>query len=118
MDYSKLSDAEINLAVAAIQFPKSGLNTPYSHRPDVHIYHANGSVEAKDYCSAWSDAGDIIAQQKISIIFDTDSKIEPPARWVMCRNDEIEGAAYIHYEHPNRPLRAAMIVFLMMQESE
>ena len=70
MDYSKLSDAEINAAVAAIQFPQSDRNNPYNHRPDVFIYHGNGTNECRDYCNNAADAWPIIVANRIALMAD------------------------------------------------
>lgn len=112
MDYSKLSDAEINLAVAAIQFPQSERNTPYYHRPDTYIYHRNGTHEAKDYCNNPADAWPIIESRFISLQF-------LQGNWMASVNPSQEtGFRAACFIERGNPLRAAMIVFLIMQESE
>lgn len=112
MDYSKLSDAEINLAVAAIQFPQSEINTPYYHRPDAYIYHRNGTHEAKDFCNNPADAWPIIENSGISLVYDGDDwlALHFSRTSLTYPND--------HRKRPDKPFRAAVILWLMMQESE
>lgn len=69
-------------------------------------------------CNSWADAGPIIAENQISLVFDADLMIEPPAHWVLCRHVDRNGRVSEHYGQPTAPLRSAMIVFLMMQESK
>jgi hypothetical protein len=107
MDYRKLSDAEINLAVAAIQFPQSEINTPYYHRPDAYIYHRNGTHEAKGYCNNAADAWPIITKSLIELV---------PNKSGEWQANSVCGEFRQPYQ--DKALRAAMIVFLMMQESE
>lgn len=111
-DYASMSDAEINASVAKIMFEvNEGIATPYSHRPDAYIYHLNGLHSVKDYCNNPADAWPIITENKISIyaMSETDAR----GRW---------GAEAFYpseaYHFNDNPLRAAMIVFLMMKESE
>lgn len=116
-DYSKMSDAEINVEVAKIQFPRSERNTPYYHRPDVYIYHRNGTHEAKDFCNSWADAGPIIEENKISI------NAHGSNGWIAWKNtgknlEEISSNRHQFSGISVRPLRAAMECFLMMKESE
>ena len=118
-DYSKMSDAEINIEIAKIQYPKSGWNTPYSHRPDVHIYHNNGTVEVKDYCNNPADAWPIIVGSRISLTPFDDFKEGGDyiaAKYKPTRDNS--KPAEVEFFCCDKPLRAAMIVFLMMKEAE
>ena len=104
MDYSKLSDQEINMAVAAIAHPESTVIESKSRPPCACITgHLPGYWV--DYCNNVADAWPIIAENEISIIFN----------W----NEEgLHGATnqpWISSENTN-PLRAAMECLLMMQE--
>ncbi|MEX5207855.1 DUF2591 family protein [Citrobacter freundii] len=104
MDYSKMSDAEINWKVAF----HIGLRTVEK-------------AESGDFnpCNNPADAWPIIVGKKLSIINADD-------KWLCVPEDEpVNGvtgdAVHMIYsgdgaEHEN-PLRAAMIVFLMMQDS-
>ncbi len=79
---------------------------------------SNYQLRIFDPCNSWADAGTIIAEQQISIIFDADSNIDPPAHWVLCRNVDSNGRVSEHYGQPTAPCRSAMIVFLMMQDKK
>ncbi|EJT6941340.1 DUF2591 family protein [Cronobacter sakazakii] len=96
MDYSKLSDFEINNLV------------------DGHIYTDVSEAPDTDYCNDPGAAWPIIQRNGISL-----AKYEhgmwlasSDAYWVDGVEWQIDGET-----HPN-PLRAAMIVFLQMQESQ
>ena len=101
MNYSEMSDAQINDAVAiAIRKGKA-----------LSLYQVEGADLCTDFCNSWADAGPIIAANKISLDFDADG-YEPL---------KMHGARLHHHAVrfitvESEPLRAAMIVFLMMQE--
>lgn len=121
-DYSQLSDFEINSAVH-----NARLIEPYSlvfmgddriawtkENGDQIItdkvpYTKNG---VHDYCNNWSDAGPIIAENMISIC--AYQRANPG----MVRESWWEADKFgEHITRDKNPLRAAMIVFLMMQEN-
>ncbi|QGU89656.1 DUF2591 domain-containing protein [Erwinia sorbitola] len=119
MDYSKLSDAEINRKVAAIIFPGDQNITPYSHRPDVQVFHKNDCNTMKDYCNNPADAWPIIVANKIALIwYETEKKWSASGYYKM--EDGCWEWDYLpdEYFSDENPLRAAIIVFLMMRESE
>lgn len=107
----KLSKQEINSSVAKIIYPdsyeiKDGgvsvrmkgtdlLGNAISYRCDV------------DFCTNWNDAGPVILENKIDLRFDLDEK-------GTCTAVSPDGLGY----YDKSPLRAAMIVFLMMKEQE
>jgi len=105
MDYSKLSGFEINCEV-------SKLTRDNANNPD------SGYLVINDYCNNPADAWPIIHQHGISIAFDKNEDewlawgdfAFDQAGWDIKKEPEISCA------HTN-PLRAAMTVFLMMQES-
>ena len=119
MDCSKMSDFEINKMVAIILgkdlMPDDCQDFGLSGFPEVMLR----SGDYKDYCNNPEDAWPIIVGKKLSIINADD-------KWLCVPEDEpvngVTGDAVhmIYYgdgaEHEN-PLRAAMIVFLMMQDS-
>lgn len=109
-DYSKMSDAEINIGIAKIQYPKSGWNTPYSHRPDVHIYHNNGTVEVKDYINNPADAWPIINENMICINYHSGRGVHVHGYG--------DGGIYDSYFPYKMVLRGCMEIYLMMKESE
>ncbi|EJE1165856.1 DUF2591 domain-containing protein [Cronobacter malonaticus] len=106
MDYSQLDDTEITIRVGET----FGWN-PYFINGDGSVVFRDdrGRLKGrKDYCNNPADAWPIIVQNRISIInLDED---EWGARGVADRNSK----RVIH----ENSLRAAMIVFLMMQESQ
>ena len=103
-DYASMSDFEINCRVHAEVMEISGLD----------------SFKAKDYCNNPEDAWPIIIGQKLSLINADDE-------W-LCVPDyaTVDGVAgediqkiYFSYGYVDaNPLRAAMVVFLMMKEGE
>jgi len=121
MNYSGMSDAQMNALIAKLQYPESSVATPYSHRPDAYIYHRNNTNEARDYCNSWADAGPIIQNNLISLdsvynfTDETEEFIGPRGMWNCVGISK--GEDFCRAEHEN-PLRAAMIVFLMMHEAD
>lgn len=98
-NYGEMSDLEVNKAVA--------VNIAFSSEN-----HREGF--AVDYCNSWAAAGPIIEEKEISIVFDSDFFAEPPCQW--CKTSTPCGEEY--YGDRDKPLRAAMIVFLMMQDEK
>lgn len=108
MSYNEMTDLEINKAVSKYfkshVFPNI-FGEPVRLEPDpAATYTGNDFDEvAFDPCNSWADAGPII--QKCRITLDADLDI-----WFA--RDENN----VHTDE--NPLRAAMIVFLMMQEEK
>ena len=102
-DYASMSDFEINCRVHAEVMEISGLD----------------SFKARDYCNNPADAWPIISENKISTMWMTSEK-----EWCAWSEGDLgEGAWYWenspdYYFNCTSQLRAAMIVFLMMKESE
>lgn len=100
-DYSKMSDFDINKAVAELH--------GYDTKP-IQFFALQGLSKVRtterffDYCKSWADAGPIIEKEKISLIFGF-------SHW----DAMSEAGESLQAEEVN-PLRAAMIVFLMMKE--
>ena len=110
MDYKILSDSEINRKVADIIYRGDQNITPYSHRPDVQVFHKNNCNTMKDYCNNPADAWPIIEANAIGIMpFKKDEAEAWSLSAGLLSNTTVK--------HQN-PLRAAMIVFLMMQGDE
>lgn len=123
VDYSKLSDFEINSAVH-----NALLNNPYSlvFMGDDQIawtaengdqivtnkvpYTKNG---VHDYCNNPSDAWPIIVENRIGII-----PAPSYGEWKAAHSALGDDGTPHHFTQHNNPLRAAMIVFLMMQEEK
>lgn len=134
MDYSKLSDFEINNRVAKALGAKQV--DSYENGERCAIYYELGDEaltvrkgqalvnEQFDPCNNAADAWPILFKNLIGIepLYEFDDEdeetsggIHPDGEWEAChvRNN---GIAF-RSEHGN-PLRAAMIVYLMMQEGE
>lgn len=99
-DYGAMSDFEINCAVAIAIWDTDVTAVDLEFEP----------------CSSWCDAGPIIVSNKISLhapsLLDSWS-----AEFVGSDDDVNDGYEADYFQHRNiNPLRAAMIIFLMMQE--
>ena len=110
IDYSQLSDREINIQVARIIHPEREVIESKSRPPSACVI---GHLPSKwlDYCNNWSDAGPIIVENKISF-YQEDNE------WCACSNLTIHHSGQADWEcmcYDTNPLRAAMIVFLEMQ---
>lgn len=106
-DYSVLSDISINAMVSRKLYGELS----HDHRLEL----VNQVV---DYCNKPDDAMPIIIENKISIAFDTNEN-----EWLAWGDFEFDQCGWdmineptIYCSHAN-PLRAAMIVFLQMQEN-
>ncbi|BCU55104.1 phage protein NinX family protein [Enterobacter kobei] len=114
MDYSKMSDFEINMKVAELfldydsisQLPHIGMSVHWGDGANWHTYNP---------CNNPADAWPIINASRISIMFDgTDPQYEGEHHeWC----DAISSCQKFGTQHQSNPLRAAMVVYLMMQES-
>lgn len=117
MDYSVLHDAEINMKVCAILGLGLSGHARIIRQGDASIL-LDDNETLVDYCNSPADAWPIIHQHGISIAFDKDEDewlawgdfAFDQAGWDMKKEPEISCA------HIN-PLRAAMTVFLLLQES-
>ena len=123
-DYSKMSDFEINLAVAHIAIGSGGYDWN-SDKKEVYLAAMDGGEFLPNAyfnpCNNPADAWPIIVANKISIVSLDNKWIAAPVDTVI---DGITGDSevcfYASYDAVSdvNPLRAAMIVFLMMQESK
>lgn len=118
MNYSELSDFEINMAVAHLlgATVETSSNLTACFKPDfeVSVLSPGGPVSKFDPCNSWSDAGPIIQKNNISILIDDTTK-----KWSSASvQDFTNVSAYKFGNCHENPLRAAMIVFLMMQEKK
>lgn len=105
MDYSKLSDQEINMAVAEILFPDRPVIESKSRPPCACI---TGHEPSKwvDYCNNPDDAWPIIVSHRIGLNF---------VNGAWRAQSMVRG--YDECVHDN-PLRAAMLVYLQLQEDK
>ncbi len=104
--YSEMTDFEVDAAVAAIIHP--GLKIT-NFAGEAVVWFGNLETRVVRYCKSWADAGPIIEKHLIAI------RPEPlyvgGYRW-FARNG---GGDFGMKAADQNPLRAAMIVFLMMQ---
>ncbi|WP_333890957.1 phage protein NinX family protein [Atlantibacter subterraneus] len=123
-DYSKLSDFEINVAVFEALYNGSpdfkegdnGAMTIISFEADViggEVIEIEAERGTFNPCNNPADAWPIIVSKKICIAFDVFAEPDDGGGWVASPAYYIEGERIRH----DNPLRAAMIVFLMMQDS-
>lgn len=120
MNYSEMTDFEINCAVAASLGREFFYNSPGELGKrrksfvidDVcrDVYESGAwSSDVFDPCKSWADAGPIILANKITI--SAPMQYDQPEDWLAYPSSDSDICVF----HPS-PLRAAMIVFLMMQE--
>ena len=107
MDYSKMSDFEINKAVAIAR------GTLIRKGKSLSLYQVEGLDLCTDFCNSWADAGPIIQQNNISLL-----KCERMDEWVAGSSYWVGGAEWSvdWLSDDKNPLRAAMIVYLMMHD--
>ena len=111
MNYDEMSDFEINKAVAEASGGYGGIADIGGDA--VCAYDAEYGVSfytERDYCSNWSDAGAIITDNKISIIFD-----HKQSTWKASVPFSFGGHTSAY---DTNPLRAAMVVYLKMKDAE
>lgn len=129
MNYETMTDFEINLEVMKIKL--SGQIIKYHDqevdeliqmlgidggKPTVKFTTASGSNQSFDGCNNPADAWPIIVENEISInpcysLGGSTMNYEPTGKW-SAEHFNLESEQITH----KNPLRAAMIVFLMMQE--
>ena len=115
MDYSKLSDYEINKRVFMSITGAKPLGYPHNADGRSVGNESNGEYRWYDYCNNPADAWPIILKHRISIVFDSSDEGDEAAEWVTaCVGNEEH---FSGYHSCDKALRAAMIVFLMMQGS-
>lgn len=114
-DYSKMSDFEINLRVAEIVVDYDCISRlPYV---DMAVHWGDGANwHVFNPCNNPADAWPIITDKRISIMFDSTMPEYEGEYHEWC--DAISSCQKFGIQHQSKPLRAAMIVFLMMQESK
>lgn len=110
MDYESLSDLDINRLVAKIVKPKK-------HEPILDANCQGNSVFVlalgwMDYCNKPDDAWPIILENKIDIFYEDHPRYDEwsAGKWV--------GDTLFNSFNKTNPLRAAMIVYLEMQEQK
>lgn len=104
--YTEMTDFEINQAV--------GLATgeATAGEPLLGIVIRNSNGRGFDPCNSWADAGPIIQSNYLSIKCDNMPDVPMPSTYWKAHNHNGDRCWSAN------PLRAAMIVFLMMQKAE
>lgn len=110
IDYSKLSDRDIDHLVLNVVY---GVHV---NDKDIHRCWSRGGFK---YTTNASEAWPIITEHGISLAFDKNDD-----EWVAWGDFAFDLAGWdmkeepAEYQHDKNPLRAAMIVFLQMQENK
>lgn len=120
MDYGKLSDFEINKAVAEIAISGDWFLEPTDESPSWFFnlgVESKNTVKLPDYCNRPDDAWPIISANRISVEYDSEDQCDVPAEWVTAYGIDGLKVHVVAHQPCDKALRSAMIVFLMMQES-
>ena len=108
-DYSKMSDVELNKLITGFQF--DCYDWPQNINGDFHHCGFDGEayfvIGVKDYCNNPSDAWPIINIERIGVYPSEGPDFMP---WIAAKN------AFSVTD--KNPLRAAMIVYLMMKDED
>lgn len=104
MDYSKLSDFEINKRVFNILMKGRCWDR-----------QGNGVF---NYCNNPADAWPIISANRISVEYDSEDQCDVPVEWVTAYGIDGLKVHVVAHQPCDKALRSAMIVFLMMQENK
>ncbi|EOF4340074.1 phage protein NinX family protein [Enterobacter hormaechei] len=129
MDYSQLSDFEINARVFEALHGgspdyKEGDNGEMlliSFEADVvggdivEVEVVRGSFNP---CHNPADAWPIISSNRISIEYDAEERCDTPAEWVTAYGIDELKVHIVSHQPCDKALRSAMIVFLMMQDAK
>jgi hypothetical protein len=111
MDYSKLSDFEINKRLAELL---GLIIAKEQYEQDDVLVLINGcEIEyssSVNYCNSWEDMGPIIEREKISISYRSRGKKDLPPQAKRFGSDD-------HNIADKNPLRAAAIVYLMIRDN-
>lgn len=114
MDYTQLSDFEINKRVAkalghSIDDQRYGFAS-------IGVFHSDGiAYKSYDYCNNPADAWPIMVDNQISILYE-----EAMGKWNAGKAYWVDGVEWQITDDvmDKNPLRAAMLVFLMMQAAK
>lgn len=122
MDYSQLSDFEINRMVGDVIFKGLWACRPETSGNDTNKwYYGNADAtfeplnQLPDYCNDWSATGPIITSNHISLMHE-----ESLGKWCAGKPYWVDGCEWqldIDVIDEN-PLRAAMIVYLKVQDAK
>lgn len=135
MDYSKMSDFEINCDVANaiglarhLFFPSNedefDGEAPLNDRGPIwqtREFRVKGYKPSNgncfNPCNNPADAWPIISANRISVEYDSEDQCDDPAEWVTAYGIDDLKVHVVAHQPCDKALRSAMIVFLMMQES-
>ena len=112
-DYASMSDFEISRLVGDV-LGVQWANLDENYHELCYWPELDDELRIFDPCNNPADAWPIITSKKICIAFDVFAEPNDGGGWVACPAYYIEGERIRH----DNPLRAAMIVFLMMKEGE
>jgi hypothetical protein len=118
MDYSQLSDFEINKRVFKELTGANPLGYPHNADGKSVGSGLNGHYSWYDYCNCPADAWPIISANRISIEYDAEERCDIPAEWVTAYGIDDLKVHVVSHQPCDKALRSAMIVFLMMQDAK
>lgn len=107
-----MTDAEINLAIAKIEYPNNEL---YPCEEHVDIRLGGGDYITVDYCNNWEDIGPIIERESINLFHDENWEDIGPNEWSASgirENGKDTGA------EAETPTKAAALCYLKMKGVE
>lgn len=126
MNHQEMSDQKINLLVGQVLGMDVSLvlslldayDFPIGGRAEQWVKNNKTGVSF-DPCTSWADAGPIIKDNKISLNY-----CHHEGEWIVHIEGLMNEGCWCwaidpeYYSYSNNPLRAAMIVFLMMKDGE
>lgn len=136
MDYSKMSDFEINKRVAIaldidmhFYIPESEDSFQPGFLPTElgPIWQTSAGLVGEftvsngnmfNPCNSPSDAWPIISANRISVEYDSEDQCDVPCEWVTAYGIDGLKVHVVAHQPCDKALRSAMIVFLMLQEKE
>jgi len=121
MDYSTMSDQEINKAVAEIAINGDWFLEPTDESPSWFVnlgVQGKYTVKLPDYCNNPADAWPIISANRITIEYDAEHQCDVPVEWVTAYGIDGLKVHLVAHQPCDKALRSAMIVFLMMQDQK
>lgn len=130
MEYSQLSDFEINKRVAEIVYSIEVVaddfyakDVPFAYHRDEQVFifidePLSGEWRSYNPCNNPADAWPIISSSRISIEYDAEERCDTPAEWVTAYGIDELKVHVVSHQPCDKALRSAMIVFLMMQDAK
>lgn len=109
MSYSEMTDFEINLRVSLLQGYDANVKQHFGEAGLATVKTTEGML---DFCNSWADAGPIIEKNLIAL--KPASLFVGGYRWFASKGEGDFGKKTAD----DNPLRAAMILFLMLKEGK